>query len=114
MPACATSIVYLQDAHLGFGLVVRVPIEQLSLPICHLQKIPIVGEVDRHWTIRKINGVRIGAGAVVRNAIIDKEVVVPAGARIGVDLEEDQARGFVVEDGLTVLAKQQPVPEGRG
>ena len=29
----------------------------------------------------------------------------------GVDLEEDQARGFVVDEGLTVLAKQQPVPE---
>ena len=58
-----------------------------------------------------LNGVRIGPGAVVRNAIIDKEVVVPAGARIGVDVEEDQARGFVVEDGLTVLGKQQIVPD---
>jgi glucose-1-phosphate adenylyltransferase len=58
-----------------------------------------------------LNGVRVGAGAVVRNAIIDKEVVVPAGARIGVDIEEDLARGFVVEDGLTVLGKQQIVPD---
>jgi len=48
----------------------------------------------------------------VRNAIIDKGVRVPAGARIGVDPEEDRARGFVVEDGLTVLAKQQQVPSG--
>ena len=57
-----------------------------------------------------LNGVRIGPGAIVRNAIIDKEVVVPAGARIGVDVEEDQARGFVVEDGLTVLGKGEQFP----
>ncbi len=57
-----------------------------------------------------LNGVRVGEGAVVRNAILDKNVVVPAGARVGVDVEEDRARGFVVEDGLTVLGKDQPFP----
>ena len=55
-------------------------------------------------------GVRVGAGAVVRNAIIDKNVIVPPGAEIGVSEEADRARGFVVEDGLTVLAKDQAVP----
>ena len=58
------------------------------------------------------DGDRIAEGAVVRNAILDNAVVVPAGARIGVDPEEDRARGFVVEDGLTILAKQQQVPSG--
>lgn len=57
-----------------------------------------------------MNGVRVGAGAVVRNAILDKNVVVPAGAQVGVDLEADRARGFVVEDGLTVLGKDHPFP----
>ncbi len=57
-----------------------------------------------------MNGVRIGEGAVVRNAILDKNVVVPANARVGVDAEEDRARGFLVEDGLTVLGKDQPFP----
>ncbi|GGF36576.1 glucose-1-phosphate adenylyltransferase [Marmoricola endophyticus] len=55
-------------------------------------------------------GVRVGEGSVVRHAIIDKSVVLPPGTRIGVDPEEDRARGFVVEDGLTVLAKEQEVP----
>jgi glucose-1-phosphate adenylyltransferase len=55
-------------------------------------------------------GVRVGAGAIVRNAIIDKNVVVPPGAQIGVSEEDDLARGFVVDEGLTVLAKDQVVP----
>jgi glucose-1-phosphate adenylyltransferase len=54
--------------------------------------------------------VPVGAGAIVRNAILDKNVVVPPGARIGVDPEEDAARGFIVEDDLTVLGKGQAFP----
>ena len=57
-----------------------------------------------------LNGVRIGPGAIVRNAIVDKNVVVPAGETLGVDPELDRSRGFVVEDGLTVLGKEQPFP----
>ena len=57
-------------------------------------------------------GVRVGAGAIVRNAILDKNVWVPPGVRVGVDHDEDRARGFVVQDGLTVLAKDQVVPAG--
>jgi glucose-1-phosphate adenylyltransferase len=45
----------------------------------------------------------------VRNAIIDKSVEIPAGARIGLDQEADLARGFMVEDGLTVVGKGQKV-----
>ncbi|WP_438816471.1 hypothetical protein [Streptobacillus moniliformis] len=41
---------------------------------------------------------------------MDKNVTVPPGAEIGVSEEDDRARGFVVEDGLTVLAKGQAVP----
>jgi glucose-1-phosphate adenylyltransferase len=55
-------------------------------------------------------GVRVAPGAVVRNAIVDKGVVVPPGVQIGVDAEADRARGFAVDDGLTVLAKGQEVP----
>jgi glucose-1-phosphate adenylyltransferase len=57
-----------------------------------------------------MNGVYVGPGAIVRNAILDKNVIVPAGAEIGVDLAADLARGFVVEDGLTVLGKDQVFP----
>ena len=57
-----------------------------------------------------LNGVHVGPGAIVRRAIIDKNVVIPPGARVGVDPEEDLANGFMVEDGLTVLGKEQPFP----
>ncbi len=56
-----------------------------------------------------MHGVHVGAGAVVRNAIIDKSVDIPDGTRIGVDQEADKARGFMVEDGLTILGKGQKV-----
>lgn len=58
-----------------------------------------------------MNGVRVGAGATIKNAILDKNVVVPPGAEIGVDPVLDEKRGFVVQDGLTVLGKDQRFPE---
>jgi glucose-1-phosphate adenylyltransferase len=57
-----------------------------------------------------LNGVIVGEGAQVRNSIIDKNVVVPPGAQVGFDQAEDEARGFLVQDGLTVLGKDQPFP----
>ena len=55
--------------------------------------------------------VLIGEGAVVRNAILDKAVHVPPGAQLGVDPEADRSRGFLVQDGLTVLGKGQRFPD---
>ena len=50
--------------------------------------------------------VRIGPNAVVRRAILDKEVVVGAGATVGVDADADRARGFTVTDtGITIVGK---------
>ncbi|WP_345429720.1 glucose-1-phosphate adenylyltransferase [Actinoallomurus vinaceus] len=54
--------------------------------------------------------VRVGRGAVVRNAIIDKNVVIPDGARIGVDEDYDRAHFTVTESGVRVLGKNQVVP----
>ncbi len=57
-----------------------------------------------------MHGVRVERNAIVRNAILDKGVVIPEGAQIGVDQEEDAARGLIVQDGLTVMGKGQPFP----
>jgi glucose-1-phosphate adenylyltransferase len=50
-------------------------------------------------------GVRIGRNAVVRHAILDKNVVIPDGAQIGVDLERDRDLYTVSEGGIVVLGK---------
>jgi glucose-1-phosphate adenylyltransferase len=50
-------------------------------------------------------GVKIGKGAVVRGAILDKNVVVPDGAQLGVDLALDRARYTVSAGGVVVLGK---------
>ncbi len=50
-------------------------------------------------------GVRIGRNAVVRNAILDKNVIVEDGARIGLDLEHDRTRYTVTTAGTTVIGK---------
>ena len=42
--------------------------------------------------------VHVGAGAVVRNAIVDKHVVIPRNRQIGTDKERD-AEEFAVSDG---------------
>jgi glucose-1-phosphate adenylyltransferase len=54
-----------------------------------------------------MDNVSIGRGAVVRRAILDKNVVVPDGAHIGVDAEVDRTRYQVSGDGVVVLGKGQ-------
>ena len=50
-----------------------------------------------------LGGVRIGPGAKIHRAIIDKNVDIPARAEVGVDLESDRARGFTVSEGGVVV-----------
>lgn len=52
-----------------------------------------------------MHGVRVGRNAVVRRAIIDKNVVVPPGFEIGVDNEADHARFTVTDNGIVVVPK---------
>jgi glucose-1-phosphate adenylyltransferase len=64
--------------------------------------------VEKNTLVREsvvFSGVTISEGAMVRKAIIDKNVVVPPGSRIGFSREEDEARGFTVSDGITVVPK---------
>ena len=56
-----------------------------------------------------MQGVEIGRGAVVRRAILDKNVVVPEGFQIGVDLDLDRERFTVTENGIVVIGKSDEV-----
>jgi glucose-1-phosphate adenylyltransferase len=50
--------------------------------------------------------VRVGQGARVHRAILDKNVVLADGATVGVDRERDLQRGFTVTDsGITIVGK---------
>jgi glucose-1-phosphate adenylyltransferase len=48
-------------------------------------------------------GVRIGRHARIRRAIIDRDVLIPRGAVIGHDTEEDQRRHTVTDGGVVVV-----------
>jgi glucose-1-phosphate adenylyltransferase len=54
------------------------------------------------------DGVEVGRYAKIRKAIIDKDVLIPAGFEIGYNRELDLARGMTVtEEGVTVVAKSE-------
>ena len=54
-------------------------------------------------------GVTVGRNAILRNVILDKNVNVPDGAQIGVDLESDAQKYTVSPGGIVVLGKGQEV-----
>lgn len=51
------------------------------------------------------SNVMIGKDCNIRDTIIDKNVVVPPGTWIGYNAEEDEARGFHVSEGITLVPK---------
>jgi glucose-1-phosphate adenylyltransferase len=51
------------------------------------------------------NGVQVGDGAHLDRCIIDKDVVIPPGERIGFNREKDAARFTVSEKGIVVVPK---------
>ena len=56
-----------------------------------------------------LHDVRVGRGAVVRRAIVDKNVDIPPGAHIGVDLDEDRTRYTVSPGGVVVIGKNEKI-----
>jgi len=51
------------------------------------------------------NGVKVGHNALLKRCIVDKDVEIPPGERIGVDLDEDRKRFTVSPGGIVVIPK---------
>lgn len=58
------------------------------------------------------SGVHVGQRAVVRNAIVDKDVVIEPGAHVGVDSEADRERFTTSAGGVVVIPKGERVAAG--
>ena len=56
-----------------------------------------------------LHGVDVGRNAIVRNAILDKNVQIAEGAQIGVDPEADRERFVVSDGGIVVIGKGEKV-----
>lgn len=56
-----------------------------------------------------MEGVRIGKNVKVRNAIIDKSVIIPDGTSIGHDLKDDSKQFTITSKGITVAHKEMPL-----
>jgi glucose-1-phosphate adenylyltransferase len=52
-------------------------------------------------------GVRVGRHAKIRRAIIDRDVLIPRGALIGYNLEEDRRRHTVTDSGIVVVSPDE-------
>ena len=56
----------------------------------------------------------MGAGARVRNAIVDKEVRVPSGFQLGIDPVMDSRRFYVSPRGIAVVPKAMDLSTCKG
>jgi glucose-1-phosphate adenylyltransferase len=68
--------------------------------------------VHSHATVEGsvlMHDVDVGRHATVRNAIVDKNVRIPEGAAVGVDLDADRERFKVTPGGVVVIGKNQKV-----
>ena len=79
-------------------------------------RVRLPGRGGTRWsrTASCSTGWSVGRGAEVRRAILDKGVRVVPGARVGVDPDEDRARGFVVSEGGVTCVPADTVVEVPG
>lgn len=71
--------------------------------------------VDSYAAVERsvlFSGVHVGQRAVVRNAIVDKDVVIEPGAHVGVDSEADRERFTLSAGGVVVIPKGERVAAG--
>jgi glucose-1-phosphate adenylyltransferase len=90
-----------QDSVVGAGTIISGAIVRRSV-ISPNVRIQAGAEVSDSVVLP---GVQVGRGAIVRGAILDKNVIVPDGGLVGVDLAGDRAIYTVSPGGVVVLGK---------
>jgi glucose-1-phosphate adenylyltransferase len=90
-----------QDSVVGAGTIISGAIVRRSV-ISPNVRIQAGAEVSDSVVLP---GVRVGRGAIVRGAILDKNVVIPDGGLVGVDLAGDRSTYTVSPGGVVVLGK---------
>jgi glucose-1-phosphate adenylyltransferase len=77
--------------------------------LCPNVRVHSYGSIDRCILMP---GVRVGRHARLRRAIIDRDVLIPRGAVIGFNLEEDRKRHTVTDQGVVVVTEDdEPLVE---
>ena len=76
----------------------------------HVQKVGAVARVRMHsyaevYESILMEGVEIHRDAQIKRAIIDKNVVIPAGDKIGYDLEADRRKFVITPNKIVVVPK---------
>ncbi len=107
---------FVRDAHGNTGTLIDSIVSLGSLfSGAHIERSVLGPWVTVESAARVVNSivfdkVRVSPNATVVRAILDKDVVVEAGASVGVDHDHDRARGYVVtESGITVVGKGERV-----
>ena len=97
---------HIGGASLGAGVVIRRAVIERSL----LRREVVVEEGAQIADSIIMDRSVIGPGARIRRAIIDQHNFVPAGMKIGYDLEADRQRFHISESGVVVVGKGQLKP----
>ncbi|MBF0485449.1 MAG: glucose-1-phosphate adenylyltransferase [Candidatus Omnitrophica bacterium] len=95
----------VMDAILSPGTVIegaRVERSVLS-PMVHVKKNAFIQDSVL------MENVTVGEGAQIKNAIVDKQVNIPAGEKIGYNLELDRTRFAVTTSGIVIVAKRTAI-----
>ena len=56
-----------------------------------------------------MEGVSVGEGSKIKNAIIDKQVVIPPKTRIGYDSNQDKKRFALTTSGIVIVPKKSAI-----
>ena len=93
----------IKGASIGAGVQVRRAVIERSLL---RRSVHVESNAEVHGSI-VMDRTHIGEGARIRRAIIDSDNVIPAGMRIGYDLDADRQRFHVSDSGIVVIGKGQ-------